>query len=127
MGNLGWVGDVLARLGQPAENVWLVALGMACVAPFVATVIPRLSRLGGLALAAGAFGLSLAAAVQQQSMLALGLIAVAVTAAFVMSWSAQTVREAVGPLRAGPVPRHRPGNLALTRAQSRSLDYLLMR
>src|SRR5207248_788448 len=120
MGNLGWVGDVLARLGQPAENVWLVALGMACVAPFVATVIPRLSRLLGVALAVGAFGLSLAAAVQQQSMLALGLITVAVTAAFVMSWSTQTVREAVGPLR-GPVPRHRPGNLALTRAQSRSL------
>ena len=100
---------------------------MACVAPFVATVIPRLSRLLGLALAVGAFGLSLAAAVQQQSMFALGLITVAVTAAFVMSWSTQTVREAVGPLRAGPVPRHRPGNLALTRAQSRSLDYLLMR
>jgi hypothetical protein len=127
MGNLGWANDVLARVGQPAENVWLVALGLACVAPLVAMVLPRLSRVLGLAIVLAAFGLSLAATVQQQTMLAVGLITLAVTAAFAASWSARTVRETVGPLRAGPVPRHGPGNLALTRAQSRSLDYLLMR
>jgi hypothetical protein len=127
MGDLGWANDVLARVGQPAENVWLAVLGLACVAPLVAMVLPRLSRVLGLAVVVGAFGLSLVATVQQQTMLALGLITLAVTAAFVTSWSTRTVREAVGPLRAGPVPRHRPGRLALTRAQSRSLDYLLMR
>ena len=127
MGNLGWASDLLARLGQPAENVWLVALGVACLAPFMAMVVPRLSRLLGAGVSVGAFGLSLVATVHQQSMLALGLITLAVAAAFVASWSTRTVREAVGPLRAGPVPRHRPANLALTRAQSRSLDYLLMR
>ena len=31
MGDLGWVGDLVTRLGQPAENVWLVALGLARV------------------------------------------------------------------------------------------------
>ena len=127
MGDLGWVGDLVARLGQPAENVWLVALGLACAAPLVAFVLPRLARLLGLMLAPVAFALSLVATVQQQTMLALGLITLAITAGLVASWSTRTVREAVGPLVAGPAPRHRFGNVTLTRAQSRSLDYLVMR
>ena len=119
MGDLGWIGAV--------ENVWLAALGLACVGPLVALVVPRLARASALALAPAAFGLSLLATLQQQTMLALGLVTVAVTAGFVASWSTRTLREAVGPMVAGPRPRHRPGNVALSRAQSRSFDYLVMR
>jgi hypothetical protein len=93
----------------------------------VALVVPRLARLVALALALTAFALSLAATVQQQTMVALGLIALACTAGFVVSWSASTVRETVGPLAGGPSPRHRIGNRTLTRAQSRSFDYVAMR
>jgi len=110
-----------------AENVWLAALGIACVGPLVALVVPRLSRVFALIAAVGAFALALVATVQQQTMLGLGLITLAATAGLVVSWSARTVREAVGALGGGPSPRHRPGNMTLTRAQSRSLDYLLMR
>jgi hypothetical protein len=127
MGDLGWVGDLVTRVGRPAENVWLVTLGLACVGPLAAFAVPRLSRFLALASVPAAFSLSLAATVQQQTMLALGLITLAATAGFVASWSTRTVRDAVGPLAAGPTPRHRPGNLALTRAQSRSFDSLLMR
>jgi hypothetical protein len=127
MGDLGWVGGLVARLAQPAENVWLVALGLACVGPLVALVVPRVARLLALTLALAAFGLSLAATFQQQTMLALGLITLACTAGFVASWSRRTVREAVGPVRGGSTPRHRVGALALSPAQSRSFDYLLMR
>jgi hypothetical protein len=135
MGDLGWITDALARLVQPGgmdvfgpvENVWLAALGLACVGPLVAFVAPRLSRVLGLALAPVAFGLSLVATYHQQTMLALGLITVAVTAGFVASWSTRTLREAVGSVVPGPRPRHRPGNVALSRAQSRSFDYLVMR
>jgi len=127
MGDLGWTTELVARLGRPAENVWLVALGTACVGPFVALVLPRLSRVVGLAAASGAFALALAATAHQQTMLALGLLTVAVTGGFVASWSARTVREAVGSIAPGPSPRHRPGGVTLSRAQSRSLDYLLMR
>ena len=67
------------------------------------------------------------AIVQQQTMVALGLITLAVAAGYTASWSARTLREAIGPIAAGRPPRHRPGNAALTRAQSRSFDYLLMR
>src|SRR5438067_8956211 len=109
MGDLGWVGDLVARLGRPAENVWLVALGLACVAPLVAFVLPRLARLLGLVLVPVAFALSLVATVQQQTMLALGLITLAITAGLVASWSTRTVREAVGALVAGPAPAHRVG------------------
>src|SRR5438270_12951043 len=119
MGDLGWIG--------PVENVWLAALGLACVGPLATFVAPRLSRASGLVLAPVAFGLSLLATMQQQTMLALGLITLAVTAGFVTSWSARALREAVGPVVPGPRPRHRPGNVALTRAQSRSFDYLVMR
>jgi hypothetical protein len=119
MGDLGWIGAV--------ENVWLAALGLACVGPLVALVAPRLARALGLALAPVAFGLSLLATMQQQTMPALGLITVAVTAGFVASWSTRTLREAVGPVVPGGPPRHRAHNVALSRAQSRSFDYLVMR
>ena len=127
MGDLGWVRGLVTRLGRPAETIWLVTLGLALVAPLVATVLPRLARLLALVLAPAAFALALAATVQQQTMVALGLITFATTSGFVVSWSTTTAREAVGPLDAGPVPGHRVGNLTLTCAQSRSLDYLLMR
>jgi hypothetical protein len=100
---------------------------MACVGPLVALVVPRLARALGLTVAACAFALSLVATVEQQTPVALGLITVAVTAGFVSSWSARTVREAVGSVGFGPVPRHTAGDVTLTRAQSRSLDYLVMR
>lgn len=127
MGHLGWFGDLVTRLGQPTEDVWLVALGLAVVGPLVASVIPRLSRFLGLVVAPAAMALALVATLQQQTMVALGLITLAATAGFVASWSTRTVREAVGPLVAGPGPRHRIGDLALTPAQSRSFDYLVMR
>src|SRR5438874_9443955 len=106
MGDLGSITDALARLARPggmnmfgpAENVWLVALGLACVGPLVAIVAPRLSRVVGLLLAPVALGLSFAATVGQQTMLALGLITVAITAGFVAAWSTRTVRETVGPI-----------------------------
>jgi hypothetical protein len=116
MGHLGWAAELVARVGRPAEDVWLVALGMACVGPLAAMVVPRLARVLGLAVAVGAFSLSLVATVEQQSLVALGLITVAVTAGFVSSWSARTVREAVGSVGTGPVPRHTAGNVRLTRA-----------
>jgi len=127
MGNLGWIGDLVTRLGQAPENVWLVTLGLACVGPLLAFVVPRLARLLALVVVPVAFALSVVAAVQQQTMVTLGLITLAITAGFVASWSTRTVREAVGPLVAGPAPRHRLPNRTLTRAQSRSFDYLAMR
>jgi hypothetical protein len=135
MGDLGWIADALGSLVRPggmdvfgpAENVWLVALGLACVGPLVALVVPRLSRAVGLALAPVALGLSFVATVHEQTMLALGLITVAITAGFVASWSTRTLRETVGPLVAGRQPQHRPGNVALSRGQARSFDYLVMR
>lgn len=127
MGDLGWVGDLVTRLGQPAENVWLVALGLACAAPMLAFVVPRLARSTGLALAVGALGLGLVATVQQQTMEALGLITAAVSAGFMASWSTRTVREAVGSIVAGPMPTYTFGQLTLSRSQSRSFDYLVMR
>jgi uncharacterized membrane protein YjjP (DUF1212 family) len=127
MGDLGWVGDVVARLGQRPENIWLATLGLAFVGPFVAFVVPRLSRGLALAVVPAAFALALGATVQQQTMLALGLIMLAVTAGFVASWSTRTVREAVGPLSGGLTPRHQFGLVGLTPAQSRSFDYLAMR
>ena len=127
MGDLGWVGDLVTRLGQPADNVWLVALGLACAAPMLAFVVPRLARSTGLALALVALSLGLVATVQQQTMEALGLITAAVAAGFMASWSTRTVRDAVGSIVAGPMPRHTFGERALTRAQSRSFDYLVMR
>ena len=127
MGNLGWVGDLVARLGQPPENVWLVTLGLAFVGPLLAFVVPRLTRVLALAVVPVAFAFALVATVQQHTMVALGLITLATTAGFVASWSTRTVREAVGPVVAGPTPRHRLANVTLTRAQSRSFDYLVMR
>jgi hypothetical protein len=90
-------------------------------------VVPRLARVSALFAAMAAFALALAATVHQQTMMALGLITLAATAGIVAAWSTRTVREAVGPLGRGPSPRHRPGDVTLTRSQSRSLDYLLMR
>jgi hypothetical protein len=127
MGHLGWVGDLVTHLGQPAEDIWLVTLGLAVVGPFVALVVPRLARFFGLVVAPAAMALALVATLQQQTMVALGLITLAVTAGFVASWSTHTVRAAVGPLVGGPSPRHCMGAITLTRAQSRSFDYLLMR
>jgi len=127
MGDLGWVGDLVTRLGQRPENIWLATLGLACVAPFVALVVPRLARALAAGLAPAAFALALVATLRQETMLALGLITLATTAGFVASWSTRTVREAVGPLVAGPMPRHRTAKFTLTRAQSRSFDYLVMR
>src|SRR5207248_10594707 len=101
MGDLGWVGDLVARLGRPAENVWLVALGLACVAPLVAFVLPRLARLLGLVLAPVAFALSLVATVQQQTMLALGLITLAITAVLGAAWAARAGWGRGGALRGG--------------------------
>ncbi|MBV9412249.1 MAG: hypothetical protein JO148_11680 [Acidimicrobiia bacterium] len=127
MGHLGWVGDLVTRLGQPAEDIWLVTLGVAVLGPFVAMVVPRLFRFLGLVVAPAAMALALVATLQQQTMVALGLITLAATAGFVASWSTRTVREAVGPLGAGPSPRHQVGAMVLTPAQSRSFDYLVMR
>ena len=110
-----------------AVNVWLVALGTACAGPLLALVVPRLSRVLALTAAAASFALALAATMQQQTMLALGLITLAVSAGFVASWSARTVQETVGPIAGGPLPGRRPGAMTLTRAQSRSFDYLVMR
>jgi predicted MFS family arabinose efflux permease len=116
----------MGELGA-AENVWLAALGIACVAPLLALVVPRLSRVFALIAAVGAFALALFATAQQQTMLALALITLAATAGLLVSWSTRTVRESVGPLGRGPSVRHRCGRVTLTPAQSRSLDYLLMR
>ena len=127
MGDLGWAGDLVTRIGQRPENVWLATLGLACLAPFVALVLPRLARALAVVLAPTAFGLALVATLRQETMLALGLITLATTAGFVASWSTRTVREAVGPVVAGPAPRHRLSSRTLTRAQSRSFDYLAMR
>ena len=127
MGDLGWVTQVVARLGPQTEDVWLLALGVGCVAPLAAMAVPRVSRVLGVCAATAAFASALVATVQQQTVLALGLITLALACGFVSSWSAGVVREAVGPISAGSPPRHRPGNVALTRAQSRSFDYLVMR
>jgi len=127
MGDLGWVNDVVTRLGRPAENVWLVTLGLACVGPLLASVVPRLARVVAVGVALVAFSLALVATVQAQAVFALGLITLATTAGFVASWSASTVRRAVGSHVAGPSPRHRLADRTLTRAQSRSFDYLVMR
>jgi hypothetical protein len=111
----------------PVENVWLVALGLALAGPLLALVAPRLFRVVGLTLAPAAMVLSCVATVREQPMLALGLITLAVTSAFIASWSTQTVRETVGLFRPGPRPQHRVRGVQLTRAQSRSFDYLVMR
>src|SRR5207248_2453305 len=84
MGDLGWVRGLVTRLGRPAETIWLVTLGLALVAPLVATVLPRLARLLALVLAPIAFALALAATVQQQTMVALGLITFATTSGVVV-------------------------------------------
>src|SRR5689334_22846334 len=127
MGTLGSADAVVTRLAQLPENVWLVALGLALLGPLVAVVVPRLSRVLTLVVVPAAFALSLLATLQQQTMVALGLITLACTAGFVASWSTRTVREAVGPMGGRQVPRHRHGAIPLSGAQSRSLDYLLMR
>lgn len=127
MGHLGWAGDLVTRLGQPAETVWLGALFVAFVGPLLAVVVPRLARVAALILASASFAAALVATMQQQTMVALGLITFALATGFVGSWSTSTVRDAVGPLAPGPTPRHRIGNLALTPAQSRSFDYLVAR
>jgi hypothetical protein len=131
MGDLGWIQDAVVGLTRPGgmdvfgptENVWLVALGLACVGPLVAIVVPRLFRVVATVTAIAALGLAFVATFREQTMLAVGLITVAITAGFVASWSTRTLRESVGPYRAGPRPRH----LALRRGQSRSFDYLVMR
>ncbi|MBV8979496.1 MAG: hypothetical protein JO086_01205 [Acidimicrobiia bacterium] len=127
MRDLAWIGDLVTRLGRPPENVWLVALGLACAAPLLAFVVPRLARSTGMALAVAGLGLGLVATVHQQTMEALGLITAAVSAGFMASWSTTTVRDMVSSIVAGPVPTHTIRELTLTRAQSRSLDYLAMR
>jgi len=127
MGDLGWVTDVVTRLGRPAENVWLVTLGLGCVGPLLASVVPRLARVVAVGGALVAFSLALVATVQEQAGFALGLITLATTAGFVASWSTSTVRRAVGSHVAGPSPRHRLADRTLTSAQSRSFDYLAMR
>jgi hypothetical protein len=111
----------------PVENVWLVALALALVGPLLALVAPRLFRVVGLALAPPMMVLACVATYREQTMLALGLITLAVTNTFVASWARHTLRETVGPLRPGPRPQHRVRGVRLTRAQSRSFDYLVMR
>lgn len=127
MGNLGtW----LEMLG-PAENVWLTALGIALVAPFAAIVAPRLCRFLGLLVVPAAMALSFVATYHAHTMLALGLITVAIAAGFLVSWSKSTMRENAEFVGAGgarrQMPEHRVGDRILTRAQSRSFDYLAMR
>jgi len=114
------------------ENVWLIALGLALVAPFAAIVAPRLCRALGLIVVPGAMGLSFVATYHAQTMLALGFITVAIAAGFLASWSTRTAREnaefAVGARGVRRrMPEHRVGGTTLTRAQSRSFDYLVMR
>ena len=86
-----------------------------------------LARVVAVGVALVAFSLALVATVQEQAVFALGLITLATTAGFVASWSTSTVRRVVGSHVAGPSPRHRLADRTLTRAQSRSFDYLLMR
>src|SRR4051794_29975670 len=101
MGHLNSLADAIAALTRPGgmdvlgpvENVWLVALGLALVAPIAAMVAPRLCRALGLFLVPLAMGLSFVATYHAQTMLALGLITVAITAGFLASWSRRTVRE----------------------------------
>jgi hypothetical protein len=135
MGNLGSIGDALAALARPGgldvfgpvENVWLTALGLAFIGPLVAFVVPRLFRALGLLLAPAAMALAFVATYREQTMLALGFITLAVTSAFVASWSARSLREAIGPHRAGSLPQRSVRGITLTRAQRRSFDYLVMR
>ncbi len=105
----------------------LTALGIGCAGPFLAVVVPRLARVAALVVAASAFGLALAATFYQQPLFALGLITLAIAAAVVASWGGERFIEAVGPLVPGPRPRHTVRDVVLTSAQSRSLDYLLLR
>jgi hypothetical protein len=111
----------------PAENIWLAAAGVAVIGPAVAIVAPRLFRVLGMLLTPAALALAFVATFRQQTMLALGFITFAIACGFVASWSAQTLREVIGPYRPGPQPRHRPRGRVLTRAQARSFDYLAMR
>jgi hypothetical protein len=130
MVDVGSAGAGVTRLFDamgPVENVWLGALALALVGPLVAIVAPRLFRVVCLALSPAAMGLACVATFREQTMLALGLITLAATSGFVASWAAGTLRETVGPLRPGPRPRHRVRGVRLTRAQSRSFDYLVMR
>jgi hypothetical protein len=134
-GDLGWLGNAIVDLTRPGglrvfgadENVWLAAAGFAVIGPALATVAPRLFRIVGAVLAPLALALAFVATFRQQTMLALAFITFAVASGFVASWSAQTLREMVGPYRPGPQPRHRPRGRVLTRAQGRSFDYLAMR
>jgi asparagine N-glycosylation enzyme membrane subunit Stt3 len=130
--DLGKVIAGLARPGGldvfgPVENVWLTALGIALIGPLAALVAPRLCRALGLLLAPLAMALGFVATYRGQRMLALGLITVAITSGFVTSWSKGTLRDAVGPRQAGSLPRRRVRGVALSRAQGRSFDYLVMR
>jgi hypothetical protein len=108
-----------------AENVWLAALGLAVLGPALANVAPRLMRplaaLGAMAAMATAF----VATYRQDTVLALALITFAVTCGFVATWSAATLRTAVGPLRVRPLPRQRiVQGLVLRGADARAFDRL---
>ena len=135
MGNLGSLTDTLTALTRPGglhalgpvENVWLLALGLALIAPLAAVVAPRLTRAVGAVLVPVSMGLAMIATYRAETMLALGLITVAITAGFLASWSTRTIREDVGSSGPRRMPRYRINGVTLTRAQSRSFDYLVMR
>ena len=135
---MGSLADAIAALTRPGgldvlgpvENVWLTALGIALIAPFAAIVAPRFSRWIGLMLVPVAMGLALVATYHAQTTLALGLITVAITAGLLSSWSKSTARENAELGTDGVsrrMPEHQVGGRTLTRAQSRSFDYVAMR
>src|SRR5205814_188352 len=98
------VADFVSQLTHPGalgppENVWLCALGLAVLGPALATVAPRLMRPLGVLAAMSAMAGAFVATYREQNVLALALITFAVTAGFVASWSASTLRTTIGPLR----------------------------
>ena len=133
LGDLGWVADSLTRLTRPGgldafgaqENVWLVALGVGVLGPLLSLTVPRLARALGVTTAVGAMVLSFVATYRGATMLACGLITLAVAAAFVSSWSRREMRTSIGPRRPGPLPTRRVvRGMVLTGVDARAFDHL---
>jgi|SRR5438552_11668085 len=127
------VADAVARLVRPGgldvlgppENVWLCALGLAILGPALATVAPRLVRPLALLAAVAAMATAFVATYREQNILAVALITFAITAGFVASWSAGTLRATIGPRRTRPLPRQRVvGGMVLRGADARAFDRL---
>jgi len=115
---------VLHMLG-PDENVWLCALGLALLTPALATVVPRLMRPLGGAGAVAAMAAAFLATYREQNILAVALITFAITCGVTASWSASTLRAAIGPRRSRPMPRQRVvGGIVLRGASARAFDHL---